>query len=81
MESINSISNISQLLGDKFMERFKLFPEQTLFPIDWNVLKQKRCPLCMNLLKYPRNRKIAVCAGNKHRKSFVIGLSKLNSLK
>lgn len=81
MESINSIANIQSILGDKFMERFKVFHEQTLFPIDWSVLRLKKCPLCFNKLKFPPTRPIVYCNSKKHGKNFVISLEKFNKVK
>lgn len=73
--------NITGILGDKYMDRFKVFHEQTLFPPTWESLLHDRCPLCNNKLKFPLNRKIAICGGTKHRKPFVIGLDKLKDVK
>ena len=73
--------NIQQILGDKYMEKFKIYHEQTLFPPDWNMLKENRCPLCFNLLHFPLKGNVVYCKSNKHRKQFVISEEKLRKLK
>lgn len=63
---------ISELLGEKYLERFRVYHEVTLFPPNWEALKKYRCPLCGNRLQLPRTGKLAMCKGIKHRKPFII---------
>lgn len=61
-----------QELTEQYLKKFKVFLPTTLFPPDWNALKDKRCPICFNKLYFPRNGKIALCKGKKHKKPFAI---------
>lgn len=61
--------DVEQYLKEK---NFRVFQESTLFPPNWEALKQKRCPLCENKLKVTKNKKLAICSGKKHKKPFVI---------
>lgn len=72
------MQQITFTLESKYLEKFKVFPEQTLFEPDLSVaIKQHRCIYCFNKLKFPMNRKVAVCNGKKHAKPFVISIDKL----
>lgn len=71
------MKSITEAFGDQFMKRFKVFHEQTLFPITFESLKVSRCPLCSAKLKFPLNKKIALCTSKKHGKPFVIKLETL----
>ena len=64
--------NIKEVLGDDFLNNFKVVYPCTLFEPVWENLKVNRCPLCGNKLKFPFNKKIVICTSVKHRKSFVI---------
>lgn len=75
MEHINSISDY---LND-YLKRFKIVNPDTLFPPNWEVLKENRCPLCFNRLKFPKGKNVAICNGVKH-KTFVIHLETLKRL-
>lgn len=70
--------NIQKILGDKYLERFRVFNPSTLFPPNWDCLLKGRCPLCENKLKTTRKGNIAYCRGKKHKKSFVITVAKLS---
>lgn len=72
--------NIKQILGEDYLKKFRIFHPTTLFEPSWEALKEKRCPLCFNKLKIPRDNKIAYCRSSKHKKSFVIDLTKLNRI-
>ena len=73
--------NIKELLGDKYMERFKVYSRETLFEPYWDGLLKKMCPLCGNKLKETRNKRIAYCNGSKHRLSpFFIDKKRLNQI-
>lgn len=72
--------NIKELLGNSYLDKFKVFHPQTLFEPAWENLKEKRCPLCFNKLKIPLKGYVAICSSNRHSMPFVIGLNKLNKL-
>lgn len=89
MQKINvQGEHISTLFGDRFKNKtaFKkaggiISAPQTLFQYDWSMLKQQRCPICCNRLKYMKSRQMYLCRGAKHpKKSFVIHRKKLESL-
>jgi len=75
------MENISNLFGEKYMERFKVHKSQTLFEPSINDLveafKQQRCPLCSCKLKFPLKGKYAMCRSKKHGKPFLILKEKL----
>jgi len=72
--------HIKELLGEDYLKRFKIFYPQTLFEPVWENLREKRCVLCGNKLKFPLRGNIAMCSSNKHFKSFVIKLTTLKKL-
>ena len=73
---------LSSLLNHD-LSRFKLYHEQTLFPIDKETIirakQEKRCIYCGLKIKFPRTGKIAYCNSPKHPKRFVIKLETLNA--
>jgi hypothetical protein len=71
------MQQIISTLENKYLERFKIFHEQTLFPVTFESLKVNRCPLCSAKLKFPLNRNIALCTSKKHGKPFIIKLETL----
>ena len=71
------MKTLSNLIPENYLKRFKIYPEQTLFPPNWDALKLKRCIYCGNKLKFPRKGKMAFCNSKKHGKPFVIGIDKL----
>jgi len=76
----SEVKKIEQLLGEDYLKKFRIFHEITLFPPCWEALKERRCPLCFNKLKIPKIGKIAYCRSAKHKKSFIIDLTKLNRI-
>lgn len=70
------MDDIGKLFGEKYLEKFRVFHESTLFPPDFSLLKKQRCPICGNKLKFPLRGKIVYCNGKKHAKKFVIRLDK-----
>lgn len=66
------MENIKNLLGVAYLRRFKVFHPDTLFPPQWENLKQYRCPLCSNKLKQPLKKNIYFCDGKKHGRRFVV---------
>lgn len=58
---------------EKYLSKFKVYIPETLFPLNWNALKEKRCPICSCKLYLPRdNKKIVYCKSKKHKR-FIIG--------
>lgn len=66
------MQTIESLLTEKYLERFKVYYDQSLFPPDWELLRKMKCPVCGNKLKFPLQRKIAYCKGARHTKTFII---------
>lgn len=60
------------VIPQNYLDRFKVFYPQTLFPPNWEALVEGRCPYCGNKLKHSSQRLISFCRGVKHAKSFVI---------
>lgn len=71
---------ISELLGQRYMERFRVFHSITLFEPYWENLRKEKCPICGNKLQLPLNKKIFYCRGVRHKKPFIIGVEKLKQL-
>lgn len=74
--------NITEILGNKYLEKFKVHTLQTLFEPEAKdiveAMKQKRCLLCGNKLKFPLKGKYAMCTSKKHAKPFLVLKEKLN---
>lgn len=66
---------------ENYIKKFKVFEEQTLFPPNFDALKENRCPLCNCQLKFPYTKAIAYCNSKKHIKRFVITLKVFNEIK
>lgn len=66
------------------LNRFKVYQADTLFDVEKDemffLLKENRCLKCGNKLKFMRNGKMAYCRSVKHKKPFVISISKLNKI-
>lgn len=60
-----------------YLDRFKVYEADTLFDLDYSLLKENRCPKCFNKLKFLKNGTHAICSSKKHRKPFIVGISKL----
>ena len=71
-------------INQNILNRFKVYQADTLFDIDQKemffLLKENRCLKCGNKLKFMRNGKLAYCRSVKHKKSFIIGIEKLNKI-
>lgn len=68
------MNNISTLFNkESFLEKFKVHTLQTLFEPEAKdiveAMKQKRCLLCGNKLKFPLKGKYAMCTSKKHAKT------------
>ena len=64
--------DIKDLLNQDYLDKFKIYPEVTLFPPVWEALKEQRCPLCSNKLKFPLKGNVILCSSKKHNKPFII---------
>ena len=73
--------DISQLLGEKYLERFRIFYPVTLFPPNWDALLKNACPLCGCKLKKPKTKRILFCNSVKHPKPYIISLQRLNDIR
>lgn len=73
-----TIKKIQMDIPTNYLDKFKYYPELTLFPLQWENLKEKRCAICGNKLRFPLKGKYAFCNGVKHLKPFLILKSKLN---
>lgn len=56
---------------DKYLERFRVFHEKSLFKPDFNQLKDFRCPVCLNRLYWNRDKSLAICK-SKRKDKFII---------
>ena len=69
--------DISQLLGEKYLERFRIFYPVTLFPPNWDALLKNACPLCGCKLYEMRNKPFFYCKSKRNGHSFIINKSKM----
>lgn len=74
------IKDIKNIVGEKYLERFKVYNPVTLFEPNWDALLERRCPICGNKLKIPRTNRIAYCHGRKHVRPFFLSIPKLQSI-
>lgn len=72
---------ISNILGEEYLKKFKIYNSELLFEPFWDNLKINRCPICGNKLKFARSKPIVYCNGKKHAKTFIIQLDRLNKIK
>lgn len=66
-----------------FLQRFKKGLEEAEkreIKFNWQNLKEERCPICHNKLKFTFDGMNAYCKGKKHRKSFYITFDKFSSI-
>lgn len=63
----------------EILSRFKVYKSDSLFDLDYTLLRERRCPICFNKLRMLRNGKRAICASKKH-KVFTIGTEQLKKL-
>lgn len=76
------MNNISTLFDkESFLKKFTVHKPQTLFELEAKdiveAMKQKRCLLCGNKLKFPLKGKYAMCTSKKHAKPFLVLKEKL----
>lgn len=76
------MNNISSLFNkEAYLEKFTVHKSQTLFELEAKdiveAMKQKRCLLCGNKLKFPLKGKYAMCTSKKHAKPFLVLKEKL----
>lgn len=59
---------------EKILEKLKVQYPDTLFPLDWNALKEGRCPICYCKLYQvdPLNHGVWRCKSVKHKRTFAI---------
>ena len=69
-----------ELNKEQILSRFTVYKADTLFDIDYSLLKERRCPLCFNKLRILRNGSRAICTSKKHPKAFTIKMEQLNKL-
>lgn len=60
-------------------KQIKTFIPDTLFPIDFSVVKEMQCPKCGNKLKLMRRGGV-ICRGVKHAKAFVLTKNQFNEI-
>ena len=65
---------------EQYLNRFTVYKSDTLFDVDYTLLREGRCPICQNKLRVLRNGKRAICSSKKHPKVFTIGMEQLNKL-
>lgn len=62
----------------EYLSKFKVYESPLLFDTDYSLLKEGRCPLCMNKLRIMRNNKLAFCPSKKHKQKFICDIKKIN---
>ncbi len=68
-------------IPNNYLDKFKVYLPDTLFPPYWKALESKRCPLCGCKLYLPRkNKRIVYCSSKKHGKPFVITFTTYNEI-
>lgn len=72
---------ISQLLGEEYLKKFKVYHQATLFEPNWKALIINHCPLCGNKIKKMKTRPLYFCNSIKHPKPFLIKQERLFNLK
>jgi hypothetical protein len=72
---------ISELLGEEYLERFKVYHQATLFEPFWDALLLDRCPLCGSKLKKMKTKPLYYCKSIKHKRSFLIKQERLSEVK
>lgn len=59
-------------IPNNYLDKFRVFIPETLFPLQWEALLEKRCPVCLCKLYLPRdNKKMVYCKSKKHKKFFI----------
>lgn len=59
-------------IPNNYLDKFRVFIPETLFPPVWANLREKRCPICGNKLYLPmKNKKMVYCKSKKHKKFFI----------
>lgn len=71
---------LKQKFGTKLRKKdFKINRPQTLWGPDWSQLSKGRCPHCAcKLYLIPSKPDFVRCKSRRHKKSFVISVSKIN---
>jgi len=55
----------------KYLERFTIKYEMTLFPPQWEALRVDKCPFCCNKIYKSLDGKQIYCKSKKHGKFFM----------
>lgn len=58
-------------------DNLKFWASDTLFPPDLSVIKEQRCPLCLNKLYEMRGKPFFFCKSVKHRRRFIVSKDKM----
>lgn len=56
---------------DSYLERFRVFNPQTLFPPNFENLKENLCPICNRKLYWNREQSKAFCKSKQKDKFFI----------
>ena len=73
------MKQIGKLL-ENYLDKFRVFPPESLFEPDWKMITKYRCPVCFNKLKFMRTKEMVYCKSRKHKKPFLISNKKLMTL-
>jgi len=52
-------------IPNNYLDKFRVFIPETLFPPVWKNLEVGRCPICGSLLRTSRNKKLMRCVAKK----------------
>ena len=81
LRSMEIASLFSKEYKKDYLKKLKINHEQTLFPMNWDALKEDRCPYCSNRLYCRRDNDMMFCKGKKHLKRFTIKKTTLERIK
>lgn len=56
---------------EDYLKRFRVFHSTSLFPPDFNLLKQMKCPICARKLYFNRDQSKAFCKSKQKDKFFI----------
>jgi len=69
-----------ELDTNSILNRFKIYKPDTLWDLDYTLLRERRCPICFNKLRVLKSGVRAICTSKKHPKAFTIKMEQLNKL-
>jgi len=64
---------------EKYLDKFIVVPQTTLFEPTWEAVKQLRCPYCNCRLSLNREGTVYRCKSVKHKKKFAIKVENLTT--